>query len=77
MVKANVLRTLFLAGALLGLGACEVDRQTGERAATGAAVGAASGAAIGLIRGDFLSTTLTGAAAGAAGGFVYDQVRRR
>lgn len=77
MLTMKALRRLLLTMPLLGLVACEVDRQTGERALSGAAVGAASGAAIGLIRGDFLSTTLTGAAAGAAGGFVYDQVQRR
>jgi osmotically inducible lipoprotein OsmB len=63
--------------ATLGLSACEVNRQTGDRALTGAAVGAGAGAVTGLLTGDFLSKTLTGAAAGAAGGFIYDQVQRR
>lgn len=70
-------RAMALAGALAlsaGLGACAVDRDTGDRTATGAAVGAASGAAVGLLTGDFLGRTATGAAAGAAGGFVYDQI---
>lgn len=62
--------------AMLGLSACEVNRTTGERTATGAAVGAAGGAAVGLLTGGFLSKTLTGAAAGAAGGFVYDQIQK-
>lgn len=63
--------------AMLGLGACAVDQQTGSRTATGAAVGAGAGAVTGLIGGNFLGNTLTGAAAGAAGGFIYDQIQKR
>lgn len=73
-------KRLLVATAALGtlaLGACEVDRGTGERTLTGAGVGAAAGATYGLIRGDFLSNTVGGAAAGAAGGFVYDAIKKR
>jgi osmotically inducible lipoprotein OsmB len=62
--------------ATLGLSACEVNRQTGERTLGGAAIGAGAGAVTGLITGNFLSSTLTGAAAGATGGFIYDQLKK-
>lgn len=61
---------------VLGLGACEVNRESGTRTLTGAAVGAGAGAVTGLLTGNFLGKTATGAAAGAAGGFIYDQIQK-
>ena len=63
--------------AVLGLGACSVDRSTGDRALTGAAVGAAGGAAVGLLTGNVIRGAARGAVGGAAGGFVYDQIKKR
>jgi osmotically inducible lipoprotein OsmB len=63
--------------ATLGLGACSVDRTTGDRALTGAAVGAAGGAAVGLLTGNVIGSAARGAVGGAAGGFVYDQIKKR
>lgn len=62
---------------VLGLGACEMNRQTGDRVL----IGAGSGAAVGAVVGGFGSGTVlggaaVGAAAGAAGGLVADQISK-
>jgi osmotically inducible lipoprotein OsmB len=62
--------------ATLSLGACGIDRATGDRTLTGAAVGAASGAVVGLLSGNPITGAVRGAAGGAAGGLVYDQIRK-
>lgn len=65
-----------IALALLGLAACDVNRETGDRTLKGAAAGAAAGGVVGLFHGSFLNQVAIGTAAGAASGFVYDQLSK-
>lgn len=59
------------------LGACTMDRQTGNRTLIGAGGGAAVGAVVGgLGSGTILGGAAVGAAAGAAGGFIADQIEK-
>jgi hypothetical protein len=58
--------------AVAGFDTVQSDRETGQRAGTGATMGAAAGAAPGVPNGGFLAKTIAGAANGGAGGFIYD-----